>query len=82
MWDETQNWRTADLEVRERLNGSEKSWVIGRLVAQSGINGARWRSQQSQRLSVQYDADVVDGSDLVELLHLCGLHVRRAPLEA
>jgi len=79
MWDEAQNLRTADLVVRERLNGLEKSWVLGRLVRHSGVTGALWRGEQG-RLSVEYDADLVNGLELLELLQLCGLHAKRAPL--
>lgn len=81
MWDETQNLRTANLEVRERLNGLEKSWVIGRLVEQKGINGALWRPDQPLRLNVEYDADVVNGVELLDLLQMYGLHARPARIE-
>ena len=77
MWDKPQNLRTANLEVRERLNGLEKSWVIGRLVEQKGISGALWRPEQP-RLSVEYDADVVKGAELLDLLQMYGLHARPA----
>jgi hypothetical protein len=80
MWHETQNLRTANLEVRERLNGLEKSWVIGRLVEQKGVSGALWRPEQP-RLSVEYDADVVKRSDLIDLLQIYGLHARPARIE-
>jgi hypothetical protein len=46
MWDEIQNLRRLDLEVREQLNVPERDWVIGRLVARSGVNGALWRGAQ------------------------------------
>jgi hypothetical protein len=80
MWDETQNLRTADLEVREQLNGLEKSWVIGHLVQHNGVSGALWRPQQ--RLRVEYDADVLGGVEILDLLQMCGLHARPARLSA
>lgn len=73
-----QNLRTADLEVRERLNGRDKNWVIGMLVSRNGINGAAWRDDNGLRLSVEYDADVVNGPELLDLLQTCGLHAKRA----
>ena len=82
MWDETQNLRTAELVVREQLNGLEKSWVIGRLVSRSGVNGALWRGEGGLRLSVEYDADLVNGPQLLDLLQTCGLHARPAPLRS
>jgi hypothetical protein len=76
MWDEPQNLRKADLDVREQLNSLERSWVIGRLVAQHGVNGALWRHGEAARLSVEYDAYVVSGAELLDLLQTCGLHAR------
>jgi len=71
-----ENLRTADVQVRERLNNLERSWVVGRLVAQPGVNGASWRGDSSPRLSIEYDADAVSGAELLDVLQMCGLHVR------
>jgi hypothetical protein len=68
------------LVVRERLNGLERSWVIGALVRHSGVTGALWRGEDGLRLSVEYDADVVNGLELLDLLQTCGLHAKPAPL--
>jgi hypothetical protein len=78
VWDELQNLRTAELEVRDRLNGPEKNWVIGMLVARPGVNGALWRGANGLRLSVEYDADVVNGPELLDVLQTCGLHAKPA----
>lgn len=80
VWNELQNLRTADLEVRERLNGLEKDWVTGLLVSRNGVNGALWRGENGLRLSVEYDADVVSGDELLDLLQTCALHAKPAPL--
>lgn len=77
MWDEIQNLRSVDLEVREQLNAAARSWVIGRLVARSGVNGALWRGAEP-RVSIEYDADVVGGVELVDMLESLGLHARPA----
>jgi hypothetical protein len=57
MRDEVQNLRRADLDVRERLNAPERNWVIGWLVARSGVNGVLWCGAQP-RLSIEYAAAV------------------------
>ena len=80
MWDELQNLRTANLDVRERLNGSEKNWILGLLGSRSGVNGALWRGEDGLMLSVQYDAEVINGPDLLDLLQTWGVHARPAPL--
>jgi hypothetical protein len=75
-----------DLEVREQLNIPERDWVIGRLLGRSGVNGALWRGAQP-RVSIEYDADVVSGLELVDMLESVGLRARpvrfaRTPLAA
>jgi hypothetical protein len=81
VWDKLQNLKTADLQVREALNGPEKNWIIGLLMSQNGVNGALWRGENGVRLSVEYDADVVNGPELLDLLQACGLHAKPAPLD-
>ena len=80
MGDETQNLRTANLEVRERLNGLEVSWVLGRLVAHSAVSGALWRTGERSCLSVEYDADALSGAELLDVVQMLGLHARPARL--
>ena len=79
MWDEIRNLRRVDLDVREVLNAPERNWVIGRLVARSGVNGAVWRGAQPC-VSIEYDADVVSGAELFDILESLGLHPRPARL--
>jgi hypothetical protein len=38
------------------------------------------RGYEPLRLTVQYDADELNGSDLLDFLQTCGLHARPAPL--
>lgn len=77
MWDDIQDLRTVELEVREPLNGAERDWVIGRLLDLNGVNGALWRGAHP-RVSIEYDADVIGGIELVDRLESFGLHVRPA----
>jgi hypothetical protein len=79
MWDEIQNLRRVVLDVREILNAPERNWVIGRLLARSGVTGALWRAAQP-RVSIEYDADVVSGAELFDILESLGLHARPARL--
>jgi len=81
MWDEIRNLRRVDLEVREVLNAPERNWVIGWLVARRGVNGALWRGAQP-RVSIEYDADVVSGAALFDMLESLGLHARPVGLAA
>jgi hypothetical protein len=79
-WDELQNLRTADLQVREQLSDREKNWVVGQLVSRAGVNDARWRREKGLRIVVEYDADVINASELCGFLQNCGLHAKPAPL--
>jgi hypothetical protein len=68
--------RTTAIELRENLGGLERDWVLGCLAAQRGIEVARWLDQDSCNLVVEYDADVLTGSELVNFLYTCGLPTR------
>jgi hypothetical protein len=70
------NLRTTELRTRERLNGAETEWVIGRLTAKRGVVDAL-RASSGESLLVEYDADVVNPMELLDFLAQCG--VRAAP---
>jgi hypothetical protein len=68
-WD-MRNLVTAEIELRDRLNGLEQEWVIGKLGAHRGICAVH---AGADSLIVEYDADVVNVTDLASFLHICGL---------
>jgi hypothetical protein len=79
MWD-VRNMKLSELEVREDLNFLEREWVIGRLVSKAGVQEALSRPDDPRKLVVEYDADLVNASDLLEFLQMCGLHADVTPL--
>jgi hypothetical protein len=72
--------KLSELEVREDLNFLEREWVIGRLVSKTGVQEALSRPDDPRKLVVEYDGDLVNTSDLVEFLQVCGLHAHVTPL--
>jgi hypothetical protein len=80
MWDCLRNLKSTGLAVRDDLNGLEREWVIGRLVSQSGVRDALYQADDPHRLIVEYDADLLSLSDLLDLLCSCGLRVGPAPV--
>lgn len=76
-------WRhsvhTFEIELQERVEGLERDWLIGRLLAQRGVRGAAYSERESRRLFVQYDAGVVNGAEIMTHLYVCGLWCRRVP---
>jgi hypothetical protein len=80
MLDQLRNVRLSEFAVRENLNFLEREWIIGRLVSKAGVHEALSRSDDPRKLVVEYDADVVNTSELLEFLQLCGLHADVAPL--
>jgi hypothetical protein len=80
MWDHVRNMKLSELEVREDLNFLEREWVIGRLASKAGVQEALSRPDDPRKLVVEYDADLVNTSDLVEFLQMCGLHADVTPL--
>jgi hypothetical protein len=79
MWDRAHNLKLSELEVREDLNFLEREWLIGRLVTKAGVREALYRPDDPRKLIVEYDADVVNTGDLLELLYMCGLQADVAP---
>jgi len=80
MWDRAHNLKLSELEVREELNFLEREWLIGHLVSRAGVREALYRPDDPRKLVVEYDADVVNTRDLLELLYSCGLQANVAPL--
>lgn len=77
---ELRNMKLSELEFREDLNFLEREWVIGRLVSKAGVHEALSRPDDPRKLVVEYDADLVNTSDLLEFLQLCGLRAAVTPL--
>jgi len=75
------NMKTAELDVRDHLNGLEREWVIGRLISRGGVRGALYQGDDAHRLVVEYDADQVSPSDLLDFLYTCGLQAESVPLK-
>lgn len=65
------NLAVSEIELRERLNALESEWVIGKLTAKRGVRRAKY--DRDGTLVVEYDADVVDSSEIVSFLYMCGL---------
>jgi hypothetical protein len=72
------NVRTCEIQVRERLNGLERAWITGRLLAKRGVLDVDYREDASRQIVVEYDADVLTGAELVSFLHACGLPAKPA----
>lgn len=82
MLDSIRNLRTSELEIHNHLNRLEREWLIGRLVSMGSVRDALYRDNDPHRLIVEYDADLVNSSDLLDFLYTCGLQAEPAPLAA
>jgi hypothetical protein len=82
VWESVRNLKTSALDVRDPLNALEQDWLVGRLVSKTGVHTALCNGGDPLRLTVEYDADLLNGSDLLEFLQICGLHAKPAPLLA
>jgi hypothetical protein len=74
------NFRTSEIRLRECLEGRERDWVIGRLLAKRGVRDVEYRDDDRRGLVVEYDADQLSGAELVNFLYICGLPTK--PLAA
>ncbi len=80
------NRKTSTLELRELLNTTERSRLLEQLGAKRGVCSAYFSAGEPQRLSVEYDADLVSALGILEFLESCALRpqlsLRRGPLPA
>jgi len=50
----------------------ECEWLVGRLLAKYGVATATWE-RDTQRLLVEYDADLCGRAELIAFLQSCGV---------
>ena len=72
--DSMRNLRTSEIELQQRLPQLERDWLVSQLRAHRGIAAAICASDEP-RLTIEYDADRLDKTDLVDLLNTCGVRV-------
>jgi hypothetical protein len=65
----------SELYLREYLSALERDWLSGCLVSNAGVQGAIYSDEDPHQLVVEYDADLIDGTDLLDILHLWGMRV-------
>ena len=70
------NRKTSIVEVRELLNATERRRLLEHLAAKRGVCGAQFSAEEPQRLSVEYDADVVSALGLLDFFERSALHVQ------
>lgn len=68
MWDCTRNLRTYELDLGRRFGPAEQQAVLRSLISKRGIRRAGFSSQDSRRLMVEYDADMIGPLGLREFL--------------
>ena len=69
--------KTSSTELEQRLPALELDWLLGQLCQRPGI--CTVRHVGDARLAVEYDADELVVSDVVEFLSECG--VRAAAMQ-
>jgi hypothetical protein len=70
------NLRTSEIQLRDSLNGLERTWLNDRLRAKRGVCDVQYRDGDRRRLVVAYDADELSGAEVVDLLDDWGLPAR------
>ena len=68
------NLRTSEIELRQQLSALECDWLTGCLHAKNGVADVRW-GDNTRRLAVEYDADLLGSAELVDFLRTCGVPV-------
>jgi hypothetical protein len=70
-WANARDVRTAEIEVRTNLGLRERTWIVSRLMSQSGIEDVSFSDTHGFR--IEYDAHLVTGAEIVNSLYRCGL---------
>jgi hypothetical protein len=68
--------RFSTIELRERLDGFERDWLVGRLKATRGVRDIEYRGDDGRRLVVEHDAAELSRVELVDVFYRCGLPAR------
>jgi hypothetical protein len=71
----------SELELRERLSRLEQAWLIACLVSRCGMRPASCSDEDPHYLIVEYDADDMNDTDLMDAFYLCGLHADPVPAD-
>ena len=81
--DAIRDLRTSTIELRDNLAGLERDWLVGQLLASRGVCEVDYPAGTAvHRLTVRYDADELNGAELVDLLHVFGFRARSVVLAA
>ncbi len=68
--------RISTIELRERLDGLERDWLVGRLRATRGVHDIEYRGNDGRGLVVEHDAAELSRVELLDILVRCGLPAR------
>jgi hypothetical protein len=72
MLESLRNLKTSQIRLRKPPCGPDRDWIVRRLGELRAVAGANFREADS-RLVVEYDADLITGDELLELIDACGL---------
>ena len=78
MLENLKNIKTSEIRLGKPLLGPDRDWIVHRLGELRAVSGATFRESDS-RLVVEYDADLMSGEDLLELIDACGLRPHPTP---
>ena len=70
------NRKTSTVEMRELLNATERRRLLEQLSAKRGVCSAYFSADEPQRLSVEYDADLVSALGIMDFFESCALHAQ------
>jgi len=77
--EDTPKLKRSELKLRERFSALERDWLIGCLVSKGGVREVIYGDEDPHRLTVEYDAGLMNSVDLVDFLHLWGLVAEAVP---
>jgi len=65
--------KKSELNLREHLSVLERDWLSACLVSNVGVKGAIYSDKDPHHLVVEYDSNLTNGPDLLDILYRWGL---------
>ena len=78
MRQDTGRLKRSELNLRDHLSVLEKDWLSGWLVSSIGVKDAFYSDEDPHQLVVEYDSNLTNATDLLDLLFLRGVPAKLA----
>lgn len=72
MQQDTGKLKRSEFNLRKHLSALERDWLSGCLVSNVGVKGVSYSDKDPDQLVVEYDSNLMEDTDLLDILYLRG----------